>query len=147
MVNGKEPAETQTQAERQESTFTAFGVLEVCEASVFLVAAALHTGAFGVSQVIPAMIMEGLWGLGCILSAVALFMRKSWARKSATIMQALILLGVLLGVFELIGFPDLDTPINLSLHAAMIVLIIIGLALLVLPSARSGVPEATAHDE
>jgi signal transduction histidine kinase len=146
-VTGKEQATTLAQVEHQDSAFTAFGILEICEAIVFLVAAALHTGAFGVSQVIPAMMVEGLWGLGCILSAATLFMRKRWARKSAMIMQALILLGVLLGVFELIGFPDLDTPINLSLHAAMIVLIIIGLALLVLPSARAGVPVATAHDE
>jgi signal transduction histidine kinase len=147
MVNGKEQATTLAQVEHQDSTFTAFGVLEICEAIVFLVAAALHTGAFGMSQLIPAMMVEGLCGLGCILSASAMFRRKRWARKSATIMQTLILLGVLLGVFELIGFPDLDTPINLSLHAAMIVLIIIGLALLVLPGARAGVPEATAHDE
>jgi signal transduction histidine kinase len=133
--------------ERQVSTFAAFGVLVACEAIVYLVAAALHTGAFGVSQLIPAMMVEGLCSLVCVLSAYAMFMRKRWAKKYAMIMQALILLGVLLGVFALIGFPDLDTPINLSLHAVMIVLIIIGLALLVLPGARAGFPEASAHDE
>jgi signal transduction histidine kinase len=147
MVNGKEQAMTQVQVEHQDSTFTAFGVLVVCEAIVFLVAAALHTGGFGVSQLIPAMMVEGLCGLGCILSAYAMFMRKRWAKKNAMIVQVLILLGVLLGVFALIGFPDLDTPINLSLHAAMIVLIIIGLALLVLPGTRAGFPEATTHYE
>jgi signal transduction histidine kinase len=153
VVNGKEQAMTRAHVEqgerleRQVSTYAAFGVLVACEAIVYLVAAALHTGAFGVSQLIPAMMVEGLCSLVCVLSAYAMFMRKRWAKKYAMIMQALILLGVLLGVFALIGFPDLDTPINLSLHAVMIVLIIIGLALLVLPGARAGFPEATAHDE
>ncbi len=147
VVNGKEHAMPQGQVEHQDSTFTIFGVLVVCEAIVFLVAAVLHTGSFGVSQLIPAMMGEGLCGLGCLLSAYATFMRKRWAMKNAMIVQALILLGVLLGVFTLIGFPDLDTPINLSLHAAMLVLIIIGLALLVLPCTRAGFPEATTHDE
>jgi hypothetical protein len=138
---------TQGHEEHQDSTFTAFGVLVVCEAIVFLVAAALHTGAFGVSQVIPAMMGEVLCGLGCSLSAYALFMRKRWAKQSAVLVQGLTLPGVLLGVFELIGFPDLDTRINLGLHTVMLVLIIIGLALLVLPGTRAGFPEATAHDE
>jgi signal transduction histidine kinase len=147
MVNGKEQAMPQVQGEQQDSTYTAFGVFVVCEAIVFLVAAALHTGAFGVAQLLPAMLVEGLCSLGCILSAYTMFLRKRWAKKNAMIVQVLILLGVLFGVFELIGFPDLDTPINLSLHAVMLVLIIIGLALLVLPSARAGFPEATTHDE
>jgi signal transduction histidine kinase len=147
MVSGMEQAMSLAQVGQQDRTFTAFGALEICEAIIFLVAAALHTGAFGVSQVIPAMMMEGLWGIGCIISACAIFLRKRWAMKSAMIMQALILLGVLLGVFMLIGFPDLDTPINLGLHTAMILLIITGLALLALPGARADIPEATASDE
>jgi hypothetical protein len=147
MGDGKEQAMAQGHVEPPSSTFTAFGVLVVCEAIVFLVAAALHTGAFGVAQLLPAMMAEGLCCLGCILSAYAMFLRKRWAKKSAMLVQALILLGVLLGVFELIGFPDLDTRINLGLHAAMLVLIIVGLALLVLPGTRAGFPGATAHDE
>jgi signal transduction histidine kinase len=143
IVSGKEQAMTQVHAQRQSGTFGAFRVIVICEAIVFLVAAALHTGAFGVPQLIPAMIVEGLCGIGCVLSAYAMFTRKQWAKKNAIIVQVLILVGVLLGVFALMSSPGLDTTINLSLHAAMLVLIIIGLALLVLPGTRAGFPEAT----
>jgi signal transduction histidine kinase len=147
MVNGKGQAMTQMQVRRPASTYSVFRVIIVCEAIVFLVAAALHTGAFGVSQLIPAMIVEGLCGIGCVLSTYATFSRKRWAKKTAIIVQVLILLGVLLGVVVLIRSPGLDTSINVSLHAVMLVLIVIGLALLALPGTRVGFPEGTAHHD
>ena len=141
MVNGKGQTMTQVQAQRQSGTFSVFRVIMVCEAIVFLVAAALHTGAFGVPQLIPAMIVEGLCGLGCVLSAYAMFTRKRWAKKNALIVQILILLGVLLGLVALLRSPGLDTPLNVSLHAVMFILIGIGLALLALPTTRAGFSE------
>ncbi len=129
---------TQVQVQRQSGAFGVFRVIIVCEAIVFLVAAALHTGAFGVSQLIPAMIVEGLCGLGCVLSAYAMFTRKRWAKKNALIVQILVLLGVLLGVVALMRSPGLDTPLNVGLHAVMFLLIVLGLALLALPNTRVG---------
>jgi two-component sensor histidine kinase len=146
MINGKEQTMTQVHVHRQSSTFSAFRISVVCEAIVFLVAAALHTGAFGVAQLIPAVIVEGLCSLGCILSASALFTRKRWAKQNALIVQGLLLLGVLLGIVALIGAPGLDTPINLSLHAVMLVLIIVGLALLVLPALEATILQARKRD-
>jgi hypothetical protein len=132
---------THVHVQCQASTFTAFRVTVVCEAIVFLVAAALHTGAFGVPQLIPAMIVEGLCGIGCVLSAYAVFTRKRWAQKNALITQILILIGVLVGVVAVTSDASLRTPINLGLHAAMLALIVIGLALLAFPGTRAGFPE------
>ncbi len=142
VVTRMEQDMTQAEAQQKSSTYTTFRVIVICEAIVFLVAAALHTGTFGVPQLIPAMIVESLCGIGCVISAYAVFARKPWAKKTALIVQVLILLGVLLGVFALIRSPDLATPINVSLHATMLVLIVIGLFLLALPGTRAGFPEA-----
>ncbi len=138
IVNGKGQPMTQVQVQRQSGAFSVFRVIIACEAIVFLVAAALHTGAFGVSQLIPAMIVEGLCGLGCVLSAYAMFTHKRWAKKNALIVQILVLLGVLLGVVALMRSPGLDTPLNVGLHAVMFLLIVLGLALLALPNTRVG---------
>ncbi len=124
--------------QHQASTFTAFRVIVVCEAIVFLFASALHTGAFGVPSLFAAMIVEGLCGLGCVLSAYAVFAHKSWARKTAIIVQILILAGVLLGVFALARDASIRTPLNVGLHVVMLVLIVIGLFLLALRSTREG---------
>lgn len=146
-AKGKGQTMTQIHAQRQASTFTAFLIIVVCEAVVFLVAAALHTGAFGVPQLIPAMIVEGLCGLGCLLSAYAVSTRKHWAKKNALITQILILVGVLVGLAAVTSDAGIRTPLNLGLHAVMLVLIVIGLALLALPATRAGFPEAVArHD-
>ncbi|HEU5198819.1 MAG TPA: ATP-binding protein [Ktedonobacterales bacterium] len=137
VINGKEQAMTQVQAKQKASTFTAFRVIVVCEAIVFLVAAALHTGAFGVPQLIPAMIVEGLCGLGCILSAYVLFTQKRWAQKNALITQILILVAVLVGVTVITRDAGIRTPLNLGLHAVMLALILIALVLLALPGTRA----------
>ncbi len=121
----------------QAATYTAFKIVLVCEAIVFLSAALLHTGYFGVPSLLPAMIVEGLCGLCCLVSAYALFSRKSWALKGAIIVQFLILFGVLLGLAALAGNAGLRTPLNLGLHGVMLVLIIIGLLLLALPGTRA----------
>src|SRR6185437_2887563 len=56
-VDEKELSMSQIPLQQQTNTFSAFRVVVVCEAVVFLFAAALHTGAFGVPQLIPAMIV------------------------------------------------------------------------------------------
>lgn len=138
---------TQTELQRQASTFTAFRVVVVCEAIIFLVAAALHTGAFGVPSLFAAMIVEGLCGIGCVLSAYAVFTRKPWARKNALITQILLLIGVLVGVAAVTSDASIRTPLNLSLHGVMLVLILMALALLALPGTRAGFAAATTLED
>ena len=133
--------------QHQASTFSALRVIVVCEAIVFLFAAALHTGAFGVPPLFAAMIVEGLCGIGCVLSAYAVFTHKRWAKKTAIIVQILVLVGVLLGVFALARDADIRTPLNVGLHIVMLVLIAIELFLLALPGTREGFSEViTLHD-
>ena len=129
---------THVQVQHQASTFSVFRVVVVCEAIVFLVAASLHTGAFGVPSLFAAMIVEGLCGIGCVVSAYALYTRKAWAQKNALITQILILAAVLVGLTAVTSDPGIRTPLNLGLHAVMLALILIALALLALPGTRAG---------
>lgn len=116
---------------------TAFGALVVCEAIVFLVAATLHTGAFTVPQLIPAMIVEGLCGIGCVICAYVVLTRKASALTTAIIVHILAIAGVLLGIVALSRSPGLRTPTNVMLHAMMLVLIVLALSLLTIPGMRA----------
>ncbi len=129
---------TQVQVQHQASTFSAFRVVVVCEAIVFLVAASLHTGAFGVPSLFAAMIVEGLCGIVCVVSTYAVFARRPWAQKNALITQVLILVAVLVGLTAVTSDPGIRTPLNLGLHIVMLVLILAALALLALPGTRAG---------
>ncbi len=129
---------------RPNTAFTVFRISLVCEIIVFLSAALLHTGAFGVPALLPAMIVEGLCGIGCAISAYGLFAGKPWALKGAVIVQVLVLLGVLLGVVALTRSPGLRSPLNLSLHGIMLALILIELALLAAPGIRQAFPRRQA---
>lgn len=129
---------SQISLQQQTSTFMLFRLVVVCEAIIFLVASALHTGAFGVPSLFAAMIVEGLCGIGCVISAYAIFTRQRWARKNALITQILILVGVLAGVFAITRDASIRTPLNLILHGIMLVLIMVGLSLLSLSSTRQG---------
>jgi hypothetical protein len=121
---------------RQSGRATIFRVLVVCEAGVFLFAAALHTGAFTEPQLIPAMIVEGLCGIGFAFCAYVVLTRKTWARTATIVVHVLALVGVLLGVSALIASPGLRTPMNVVLHSVMLVLIVTGLSLLAIPNTR-----------
>ena len=138
VIDEKEPSMSQIPLQYQTSTFSAFRVVVVCEVIVFLFAATLHTGAFGVPKLLPAMIVEGLCGLGCLITAYAVFTYKRWAQKNALITQILVLVGVLVGITAVTSDLTLRTPINLGLHGIMLVFIVIGLSLLSLPSTRGG---------
>jgi protein-S-isoprenylcysteine O-methyltransferase Ste14 len=84
------------------------------------------------------MIVEGVCGIGCVISAYAIFTRKRWAQKNALITQILILVGVLAGVVAITRDPGIRTPLNLSLHGIMLVLIVMGLLLLSMSSTAEG---------
>ena len=122
--------------QHRAGTFAAFRVVLVCEAIVFLLAAILHTGGFGVAALLPAMIVEGLCGIACVISAYAVFTHRPWARKTAIIVQISIFAGVLLGIAALLGDAGIRTPLNLGLHGIMLVLIVSGLSLLAIPGTR-----------
>jgi hypothetical protein len=117
-------------------TFSLYRLVVVSEALVFLLAALLHTGAFGVPALLPAMIVEGLCGIACVISAYAVFTHQGSALKTAIIVQIFILAAVLFGISALVRSPGLLTPINVGLHAIMLVLILIGLSLLAIPGTR-----------
>ncbi len=130
-------------SQRQSGGLAGFRIVVVGEAAVFLLAALLHTGAFGVPALIPAMIVEGICGIGCVFSAYALFTHKPWSYKAAMSVQIFILLGVLLGISALASSSGLRTPLNLGLHGVMLVLILAGLTLLLIPGTRQAFP--TSH--
>jgi hypothetical protein len=123
----------QITANHMAKTYTAFRAVVVSEAVVFLFAATLHTGHFGVQPLFAAMIVEGLCGIACVISAFAMLTHKLWARMAAMIVQIFILAGVLLGVAALIGSASIRTPINVGLHGLMLALIVSGITLLVMP--------------
>ncbi|MGO8951631.1 MAG: ATP-binding protein [Ktedonobacterales bacterium] len=124
---------------RQASpTFTAFRAVVVCQALVFFVASAIHTGAFGVPSLTAAMIVEGLCGIACVFSAYAIWTMRPWAEETALIVQILILLAVLLGITAVLSDESIRTPINVGLHVVMLVLILTGLSLLAIPGTRAG---------
>ncbi len=116
----------------------AFLTVVVAQALVFLVAATLHTGAFGVPSLYIAMVVEGLCGIACIFSVYAIFSRRPSAAPTALVVQILILLAVLLGLFSVLRDESIRTPINVGLHIVMLVLILVGLGLLSLPGTRIG---------
>lgn len=85
MISGKEQIIAKMHLQLKASTFAAFHVVVACEAIVFLVATSLHVGAFGVPQLNSAMIVEGLCGEYCVLSAYAAFTCKHRSKKAALI--------------------------------------------------------------
>ncbi len=119
------------------AAFIAFRAMLVCEVIVFLIAAPLHTGAFGVPALFAAMIAEGLCGLGCLVSAYTLFTHQPRALQIAVIVQIFVLFAVLLGITVIVRSPAMRTPLNLGLHGAMLALIGAGLALLAVPGTRT----------
>jgi len=82
------------------------------------------------------MIVEGLCGIACVISAYAVFTHRPWARKAAIIVQIFIFAGVLLGIVALARDAGIRTPLNVSLHGMMLVLIVSGLFLLAIPGTR-----------
>jgi len=126
----------QTSLQRQSSIAAAFRVIIVCTAIVFLFAAALHTGAFGVPQLVPAMIVEGACGIGFVFLIFAVFTRQTWAQTAAITVHIVAVVGVLAGFTALVRSPGLDTPINVALHVVMIVLLVAGLSLIAIPGTR-----------
>ncbi len=125
-----------TQTIHDQDGLTAFRILVVGEAAVFLSAAFLHTGAFGVPPLYPAAIVEGLCGIASLISAYRVFSGPLKAYRTAVIIQIIILSGVLLGVAAIARDPGIQTPLNLALHGVMLVFIATGFALLALPDTR-----------
>jgi signal transduction histidine kinase len=140
-VYGKEPQMTSLPTAHQSSS--AFRVIVVLEAIVFLFAATLHTGLFGVPALYPAMVVEGLCGIGCVVSAFGQFTHKPWAPRASLVIQILILFGVLLGVAALASDGSIRTPLNVGLHAVMLALIVSGLLVLAVPGISLGLSRSS----
>ncbi len=134
----------------------AIRILVVFDAVVFLPAALLHLGArirggftvLAEPRIVPAAIVEGLCGVVFALSAYALFTRGAWAWPAAISAHVLALAGVLLGMYALVAGWGPRTTANDVYHRALVLVLVVGLALLFTPSARSvlrrGAPDSAS---
>lgn len=62
----------------QSMSFMAFRVVLLLEILVFLIAAAFHTGAFGIQPIEDAALVESLCAVACIISAYGVFTARQW---------------------------------------------------------------------
>ena len=123
----------------------AFLTVLICQALVFLFAATLHTGAFGVPSLYAAMVVEGLCGIASIFSAYTILARRSSLVRTAFIVQILVLLGVLLGLFVVLRNESIRTPINVGLHIMMLALILLDSACSAFPLLELACGERPTH--
>lgn len=130
---------------QRSTSFTAFRVLLIGEIIVFLTAATFHTGAFGIPPIADAALVESLCAAACVVCAYAIFTGRGWALMAAVAAQVFCLAGVLLGLAALIHFSYLLTPINISFHGIMLVLIIPELSLLSKSDTRKAFPRRSEH--
>ncbi len=131
----------------QSVVAAAIRALVVFEAVTFLLAASLHLGVrlpFGLAEppILPAAIVEGLAGLFCAGSAVAIFARKPWAWYAALAANVFALFGVLLGILALAGGYGPSTDLNGFYHRLMLVALVGCIVLLLTPAGRAGLDDA-----
>jgi hypothetical protein len=127
---------SQMPLQRQTSVSIFFRALVVSTALVFLFAATYHTGVIDGSQLVPALIVEGLCGIGFAVCSYAVLAGARWARTMVNVVYIYSSVGVALGITALSRSPGLRTPMNVYLHATMVVLLLVGIALLMLPGPR-----------
>lgn len=134
----------------QSAIVTAIRILVVFEAVTFLVAASVHLGAtlpFGLGEprILPAAIVEGLAGLFCAGSVLAVIARKPWAWYAALAANIVALFGVLLGIAALASGNGPSTNLNGFYHRMMLVVLVVCIVLLLTPAGRTGLDSAPDH--
>lgn len=115
-------------------------VLVVLDGMTFLLFAVSHAGItvpLGVMtlaepRIVPAMIVEGLCGLGFVLSAMALFTNREWAVPATLVAHVLALAGVLLGMAALAAGRGPRTVTNDVYHRVMLVVLLVGIIIQVI---------------
>ena len=133
---------SETTTHRWTTVVTVINVLIVGEAITFLLAALLHLGiqfplGFSEPRIISAAIAEGLCGIFLAVSAYAVFVRKTWAWWGAIAAHAFAVAGVLLGITALALGLGPSTVANTIYHRVMLGVLVVVLALLATPGART----------
>src|SRR6266700_2034755 len=133
---------SETKSNRGTTVVTVISVLMVLEAITFLLAAMLHLGiqfplGFSEPQIIPATIVEGLCGIFLAVGAYAVFAHMSWAWTAAIAAHVFAVAGVLLGITALALGAGPSTEANTIYHRVILVVLIVVLALLATPGART----------
>lgn len=134
----------------QAAVVTAIRVLLAFEAVTFLMAASLHLGAtlpFGLSEprILPAATAEGLAGLFCTGSALAVISRKPWAWYAAVASNVFALFGVLLGVWALASGYGPSTDLNGFYHRIVLAALVACIVLLLTPAGQAGLDDASSR--
>ncbi len=110
--------------------------LLIVPAVLCLGASAVHFG-LGVSlgpftlaepPLLPAALVEGAIGLGLLLAAAAGMAGLGWYREAAIGAFAFGILGFLVGITALVRSPGLQTPFNVGVHAVVLPVLVVGLA-------------------
>jgi hypothetical protein len=135
----------ETTTRRREIVGSLIRVLVAFNAVTFLLGAVAHLGVriplgfatIAEPQIIPATIVEGLCGLLFVVSAYAVFTRRTWAWPVTVAAHAFSLGGVLLGIGAIALGGGPRTELNDIYHQVMVVLLVVGLSLLVTSSGRT----------
>jgi hypothetical protein len=144
----------------QSRPSTALGVLSrallIATAAACLGASVVHLGILGIVADVggggradlAAGIVEGAIGIAQTVAAAAVLARRPWARRAALVAYLFGIFGFLVGVIAVRRSVGLQTPFNVAVHAAVLPLLIVGLALAIAPEgARALLPaqESTAR--
>ena len=133
---------SETTTHRWTTVVTVINVLMVGEAITFLLAALLHLGiqfplGFSEPRIISAAIAEGLCAIFLAVSAYAVFAYKTWAWWVATAAHIFAVAGVLLGITALALGLGPSTVANTIYHRTILAVLVVVLALLATPGART----------
>jgi hypothetical protein len=140
---------------RRDGLGTAVGVLAAVYSATFFVGALLHAGVriplgFAVLTepvIVPAVIVEGLCGIGLAASAYAVLTHKSWAWPFTLGAHAFALGGVLLGITAIAVGRGPHTVLNDTYHRVMVILLLASVALLVTPLGKAALGRPDRHPE
>ena len=132
-------------ARRGSAAALVIRIVVVFDAVTLLLFALLHLGAripvglgvIATDRIIPATIVEGLAGTGLVVSAYAVFARRTWAWPATVAAHLFALAGVLLGVWAIAAGFGPHNLLNDTYHRLMVVVLVAGLILLWTPGARA----------
>jgi hypothetical protein len=125
-------------------------VLVVVNSVTFLLFALFHGGIalpLGVvtlaePRIVPATIVEGLCGVGFVISALALFSHRRWAARVTLAAHVFALAGVFLGMAALAAGRGPRTTTNDIYHRVMVVVLLVGITLCITQFRREKIVRA-----
>ena len=138
------PGTNASNAGRQPMLRGALVGLAALIALACLIASTLHFGAvftLGATRiaeppVLVAAIVEGTIGIVMIVVAAAVFARRPWAWNAAVAGYLFGIGGFAVGILALVRDPGLRTGFNVAMHAGVLPLLVLGLALTLTAAGR-----------